>query len=356
MNLRAKSRAFAASSILCTFMLAGCGGGGTASHAVPATGGGGAQGDSTQSSTEQYVAQGGLDVLRVTSLQATASLPVSTLAIARKVESLRKAAASAQSTCTNGETESWSTSGTVISFTIDTYYDSGCTQLWQNTAGTFDTSQDSFNAAVTTDSLAGSVIAYETLNGALTLTAIALQGTEASSVGGTPFLTIGMTCSIAGSISCGAADIRNLTGLSESLGVTEQLTYTTSLVSGGGTTTSASGSEDVYTGSLGGLSIGQGSGTAWTVSGGTQVAALSATLSEAVNASNVITAFNVTESDTAQNTGLTLSLNGSGGFNGTITELSTGTTAATFTVDQNGDGTITYANGTTAPITDYIVT
>jgi hypothetical protein len=343
MTRSVKTRALAAFSILGTFLLAGCGDVGAGSHPLPSNAGS-VSGDAAQSTTERYVAQSGLDIVRVSSLQATASLPTSTLSVARKVESLRRSAASTQATCTNGETESLSVSGTVLSFDINTYYDSGCADLWQAVVGTLNTSQDSFSATVTTDSLAGSVIDYETLNGTLTLTSIAVQGTDADSVGGTPVMSIGLTCSLSGSLACGAADASNVSSLNEAIGVSGKFTYASSS-SNGSTTMTGTGAENVYTGSLGGLSIAQGSQLSWTVSGGTLVASLTENLSETVNGSNTATAFTVTGSDVALDTGLSMSLNNSGGFNGTITQLSTGTTVATFTVDQNGNGTITFAGG-----------
>ena len=39
--------------------------------------------------------------------------------------------------------------------------------------------------------------------------------------------------------------------------------------------------------------------------------------------------------------------------NGAITRTSTGQTLATFTVDTNGNGTITYGNGTTGRIVNW---
>jgi hypothetical protein len=107
---------------------------------------------------------------------------------------------------------------------------------------------------------------------------------------------------------------------------------------------------------LNALILSAGSGTSWTITGGTLQVSVTVTWTETYSVTGEVGALNLKATDTADDAVVTLVENSSGDITGTISQLSTGDPVATFTIDADGNGTITYANGTSGTISDYVIT
>jgi hypothetical protein len=322
----------------------------------------GAQPNATKKTTEQLVAQGGLGFVRDLSLQVTVHR-TSTLSTMKSVLALRKQVTTSALRpqdftigCTDATTEDWSTSGTVTTFTIDTYYDAACTKLLQNTKGTFDTTAGTMAAQATTYAIGGAVTEYDTLIGELTTNAFAVEATASPTQGAAPFLHFGLTCLLSTSFQCGSGDVIDQAAFNQSIGAINQVSLGTTYA-GGVTTSVGTGTETLYNSALHGMTLSQGPATspAWVISGGTSEAFLTITVTQAQNSSGQLTSFNIHETDALDETATNIVENSSGGFDGTITQTGMSTPVATFSVDGNGDGTIHYDNGTTGTITGFII-
>jgi hypothetical protein len=258
--------------------------------------------------------------------------------------------------CSNGVTEDWSTTGTVTTFTIDSFYDAGCTTLWQDTKGTFDTNAGTIAAGATTHAFGGAVTEYDTLIGELTSNAFAVAATAAVAQGASPFLHFGLTCLLSTSLECGTGDVIDQVAFNQSIGAINQVKLATTY-SGGSATSVGTGTETLYNSGLGGMTLSQGPATSpvWVISGGSSLAFLSTTVTQTTNSAGQLTAFSITATDALDEATVTLVEVSGGGFNGTISQTGVSTPVATFSVDANGNGTIHYANGTSGTISGFLI-
>ncbi|MGP6158442.1 MAG: hypothetical protein ACLPYS_13215 [Vulcanimicrobiaceae bacterium] len=290
---------------------------------------------------------------------------------------------SASNTCYNGAEFSETVSGGTIDFTVEFFYDSACTEPYMlrtlvispppsgggtgtasGTAEVFDES----GAAVDYDTLALTFV----VDASGRLTQISEQKTAAPAPSATPYAQFGYACvyGTSSSIDCGSGNAINDSAAGESLGFVE----TTTVVSSPAPTASPSPAGTAapmafsgfaprsfelsingqgFTGALGALTLAPATPPAWTIAGGTQVATLTGTANLGFGFGSFVSSLSLTLIDSAA--GLTTTLTSSGNhLSGTVTN-SSGQTVATISLDRSGSGTISYSNGTTAPVKDWII-
>ena len=261
--------------------------------------------------------------------------------------------------CVNGQTTADVTNadGSTTS-TQTTYYDAACTQPSQAIVVNVPAlapgaTSISGTGTLTTYSVAGSVTGYTTMSLTIAIsgstTVVTLVASQATTVGGAPYANLGITCSaaLAGtSVQCGAANVVTTGGTQ--VGASVALTLT-SVTAAWATTRTATMSASAYS-AASGLAIAQGAVPAWSVTGGSPVATIGGTVSATVTGSQVT---NATITLTGPG-GVTVNGSAAGG-NYAITVQQNGVTQGSVTVNASGNGTITYAGGTTATIANWIV-
>jgi len=242
-----------------------------------------------------------------------------------------------------------------------TFYDSGCTLLFQDihldvvasgTSGTLSGSETQYTRA-------GSVFAYDTITGSLNgvgtpLVQVNVQVADAASSTSPLRAVAGLSCNI-GLIAqaCGSGAVEHLAALSEDFGATLNANVSVLPVPGTASATVAnfSGNGASYKGTLNALTLSEGPFPGWSVSGG--MLADSVTLSGGLTFSGggIVTGGSLIIVDAAADATVNVVAGGSPlTISGVIKQTDNGQTMATFTVDANGNGTITYSNGTTALI------
>lgn len=253
--------------------------------------------------------------------------------------------------CSNNTiTTTTTTSATSATITVDQYYDASCTTLKNELVWNLALSGTTGSGAFTDTAYGttGSQTAY--LAGTLTMTFnSAITGVVALTMDVTTVATsqtaastgqIGIACSLVTPISCGTAAVADLAGAQQ--GTNVSITATQS-----GSTVDMQLSAQAYTASSG-MSLAEATFPNWTITGGTQVASLSGSL----DVSSTSVTANLT--DAQYGTTVTLTAGTGGGLSGTIASGSA--TEATFTVDGNGNGTISYSDGSTATISGWLIT
>lgn len=92
----------------------------------------------------------------------------------------------------------------------------------------------------------------------------------------------------------------------------------------------------------------------WAINGGTLASSTTETQSSTTDAAGNLLSYTDTIADSADDTTTTITENANGSqYTGVIKKTSTGAVLATFTVNQDGNGTITFADGTTEPVQDW---
>ena len=346
-------------------LLTACGGGGGS-----ASGGGVSvtppqQTNISQQSTQRADVQSGLGGIQayesfegggsLTTFVATRALSAAVKREGRAVlTSLRRDGASG---CDDGvvTTEVPNSNDTVVTLTVSVYYDAACndiesTLVWAASATS--STEISGPAMLTNYSTTGAVtetanatIAFY-INGQDQLTGISILESS-TAANGVSLGQAGVACNVASTtaFSCGVAAVANITASSLEDGANVSL-------SGSETGSQASVNMQVsaYQGAPNALSVAVATFPDWTISPSSD---LLNTL--AISGSGSATSVTLTLTDSANDA--TLSMTGSvgGTIAGTLTNNATGATVATFTVNAQGSGTVTYGNGSTASIVDYIV-
>jgi hypothetical protein len=137
------------------------------------------------------------------------------------------------------------------------------------------------------------------------------------------------------------------------LGVTLNLSGSLSAVAGGGETLTLTDSASAYMGASGALTITQGSGVSWLVNGGSAVDSASGSGTATYAQNGLITSFSINVNDPTYSDVLALS----GNANGATGSLTQGSTVlASFTLDNAGNGTISFANGSQEQVQGYFIT
>ena len=285
----------------------------------------------------------------------------------RPAQTLRRTASLGP--CTAGqESNATLTSPTTATFTVEDFYDGTClTPAYMMVWNATQTSTVAFQGPgnITYYDASGTTIGYATftLSGTFTDTTLAQlaqlsfdvtslsQSPSAPSIG-----AVALACGLNGQpngLACGIGAVANVSSLSASYGATVTL-------SGAGTSTGSStnvqvnGSAQAYQGALNGLSVSAGAFPAWVIAGGTQVDQATGSLTAAFNLNGVPVSMNETITDAADQATVSLSA-GASGISGTVTDTQNGVVVATFTISPIGFGTISYSNGSTAQIEDFMI-
>jgi len=331
--------------------LAACGGGG-GGGSVPSSGGSG----------------GGNTVVPLTHAQARATMQssvsaVQTISTSEGTLSFARHALAAHkgrrvkdtSGCIDSQIENDSDNGTTDTETESTYYDTACTEIQEVEVITVpdNATQSSFtaNGTITDYSLAGAVTSYDTLTLSLsensqTSATFTIEESQANTVGGAAYAQTGTSCTdtegtSSDTIACGAASVQTVAGTQSGAALTENGTLTSSALTF--TLTASAYSQ------ASGLSISQGTPPAWSVIGGSPVDTITGSITTSTSANTAT----ITLSDTTTGVSVTGTLVGE---TITLTESQNGKTLATATVNATtGNGTISYADGTTATIVNWTV-
>lgn len=352
-------------SLLLALVLAACGGGGGSSLTTTVSSGSGVQQVSVQRSlasqtlfdtqaTAQIVQFGGggsLGTLSVLRRTVDASLSRNPSAIRTML------------TVCNGGAEITSTfvGATETQIHEQTFYDPSCTLLFQDihldvvAGGTSAT----LSGTETQYTRAGNIFAYDTISGSLngvgtSLLQVNVQVADAASSTSPVRAVAGLSCNIGvASQTCGSGAVEHLASLSEDFGATLSANVSVLPVPGAASVAVAnfSGNGASYKGTLNALTLSEAPFPGWGVSGG--MLADSVTLSGVLTFSGggILTGGSLSIVDAAADATVNVVASGSPlTISGVIRQTDNGQTMATFTVDANGNGTITYSNGTTALI------
>lgn len=272
----------------------------------------------------------------------------------------------AYSTCSNGvESATIAVSSTEEQLYLKVFYDASCTLLHQDIY--FDiiatsSSAGSIAGNATEYTTAGVVFQYNTI--AMSFSGITattgtftMQATNAVSATSPQLEALGISCNIASatSIACGAGDVEHLASIGSDIGATLALSLSTASTVSSATVT-LNENLSAYTGALNALALAPAAFPNWGVSGGSlaDTALLSGQLT--MNSLGSITGAAITVSDTTDDATVAVTASGTPvQITGSIKQTSTGQTVATFIVDQNGNGTVTYGNGAVAQISGWTV-
>jgi hypothetical protein len=264
--------------------------------------------------------------------------------------------------CTNGViTTTNQTSPTTAVITVDSYYDPTCTTLWAQltwnvtaggttAAGPF--SYDDYAKTGAQEGYTSGTLSI-TFNSALTAaTAFSVDMNDIATSPTSPsYGQVELACGQTSSLNCGFAVIADTAGGSE---------QGANMTMGAGITMHPAGSYSVtvnvnaqaYTSGANGMSISPGTFPAWTISGGTLENSVAGTLSVLYSGTSTPNSLSASFTDAQYDTKVTLAAS-NGGLTGTISRESA--SLAAFSVDVSGNGTITYGNGTTGQIRDWLV-
>ncbi len=280
-------------------------------------------------------------------------------------EGLRRASSVTYSACANGaESAVNEISQVEIQAYERTFYDAACTHLYQDVFLDLVATSSSTVTATGTDAYytsSGTIYDYATLALTITVTGantgtITVQGTDAPSPSAAQTAAAGVACSInSNSVGCGVGAVAHEAAASQDLGDTLTFNATVSTTSSA-VALAINGTGSSFAGSLNALSLSAGVFPSWVVTGGTTVDTASFNGSVNFTTSGYVTGMTLTLSDAADDGTVTIAASGTPAvITGTVKQTSTGQTLATFTTDASGNGTITYSNGTTATITNWIV-
>lgn len=367
------ARAFAVLTI--STMLAACGGGG-GGGTTGSSGGGGSTvtppGPSSANMTQQSVQRADVQSSLAGVQAVREASGGSATILARERNALRAAVAQARRAgffgsarviavatsapgCTNGTVTSTAAgpNGSTV-FTVSTYYDSLCTEIESTVVWTATQSGDTVSGPATETLYSTSGTVTETANAQLTLVYSSTQVLTGLSILMTSIVSngkqqgqVGIGCSTVSttSVSCGVAVASDVYTSSLEQGANVSFTATTTST---GATVSMQAS--AYQSALDGLSISAAAFPDWTIS-----PASAQTGSVSITGTESASAVSLSVTDSANGGSVAISGTVSGTMNGTLTRTDTGATVATFTIDQFGNGTLTYGNGTQVQIVNYAV-
>lgn len=353
-------------------VLAGCGGGGGGSSATPSSGTGGGSSSSGSAGVQQTAVQRTLVQQSLTSTQTSGEVAsFGSSSGTGGLSALRRVAAGerfplSSSGCVSGVivTTASGTKSNETLVTINDYYDLACTKLFIGSQ--FDlivTSPGSGTATGTATSytVGGSVFEYDqlslTISGAGTSSGyFSLRDDVAVNATSTPFANLGVGCSVApANDTCSVAGALHLAGLNLDDAAAASVTGTLS-ISNGNTVVALNGSGSAFTGSLNSTNIAPAGTFSWNISGGTQIDADSLNGSLTYAPSGLLAGGSLTLTDAADGGTVAATYSSaSQTISGTVTQTSTGATVATFSVNVNGTGTVTYGNGAIASINNWTV-
>ncbi len=362
-----QSRVFCFVAVLLGVSIAGCGGGGSSvpSPSSPSSGSGGGAPATVPSSASFYTVQAVLSAFSVAGTLARFG-PTGTSQVS--VDGLRRAALGtrrvADVACTAGFTETALPDGEHGTLITDTYYyDTACSKprevdvIDQSTAPASGVTDATENGTLTGYDTSGNVESYRTV--ALTAQTSTASTTFSEQVSVGPYASaqassvLGVGCAATAAMGDCSAALVTLPLSIPTYGANASDTITISPTANSSETLALQMSVNAYVGSA--LSITSSPTFAWAVTGDSQsiVDTTTGAGSFSYDATRQLTAANLSATDALS--GLAISETSTNtGTSGSVTK--SGTTVATFKTDANGDGTLTYSDGTTAPITAYQLT
>lgn len=348
-------RRFAACAFVVSLTACGGGGGGGTvgppapqATATPAT-------DLSQQAVQRNDAQSALTGVQAYDEYA-GNGSISTLTAVRAIHrALAKANPRHAMTCSGGETTTVGPliNGTVTE-TITDYYNVNCTGqpedqiVWtasepNSTTLTGPATFTQWSAAGAVTGTANATITFYITGGGASITGYSFLLTNVVQ-NGTTLGDIGLACSVnpnGTSSACGIAAAANVPALNAMDGASVSLSVGTS---------SVSMQIADYQGGLNALTIAQGTFPNWTISPSSDQTSSVSLTGQATSSGFALTLTDNTNGGTFAITG-----SSNGTVTGTLTKTSSGATVATFTVNSQGNGTLTYGNGTQVQIVDYVV-
>ncbi len=260
------------------------------------------------------------------------------------------------SACMNATTENFTATGPGTGTLIETsYYDAACTQKREVIDAAVNGNTDTVDGTLTLYDSSGNVTTNDDLHAALSVSA----GVDTLTVGVTPATAtatttaLDLTCSLSAAVAtltCGAAAT---TTLADASMLGSSLAFTGSAATNpNGETITFAASANAYSGGPGALSLVSGSADTWNIVGGMLVAADSVAGSVTSAASGQVTAVTLTANDAIYSDTVTLRQSASGI---SVKEVLGTTTLATATLDPNGNGIITYADGSQTSVRNYTI-
>jgi hypothetical protein len=268
-----------------------------------------------------------------------------------------------------------STTGGVITVSVDVYYDGSCTQPYIEAAAQLTAAQATSAISITETATylapGGATLGVLHLSESVILAGVstAIETTTVDGTGtfnaqdGAPAVSLGLECVIPASSGqvapfvCSGAVAQPFPAIGLSLASVAPLTITLTPIAGGG--------EDNYSvafagtqstsekGALGALSITTPTPTTFGIGGqGTAMPDNATSGHAALFALFSPTPTGWTVTDSTDGTVCSLTLGSSSQVTGTV-KTAAGASLANLTLDQSGSGTISYAGGSTAPITSW---
>ena len=259
----------------------------------------------------------------------------------------------------------------VITTTIDVFYDPACTRILAHvvlaqrpTTLTFPHHFISFlDGTATLTSRAGTVVAYDTLTGDVDKGFSPFSiffnvfGTAAANPSGPATGSFALSCYYTGSSkTCGFAGIQNISPTVEvGNAFTFNGTETANVVDTGGAVLNA------YLSAPNAMSIvppRNSTDTDWTIAGGgNPVMSDTGKIMIRAGAYSLATTIDVSLSDVPLDAGVAATMPSGpfGDATGNVMQAGTGATASSYTVDGSGTGTILFSDGTTAPVSGFII-
>ena len=352
---------------------------------LAACGGGGGSGSSTMAVTpigpatptpvtptitvQRTLVQQALSSTQQGSSIATFGSPGSTtLSVARRAMSgERFAKATTTTACTNSTTTSITQGNdpNVLTLVANGYYDSVCTKIQIALILTITATSSSSATAVgnvTNYSLAGAVTQYDKLALALagvgTMTqTVSVRDDVAANQTATPPINLGIGCSVAKTAdTCSLAAALHLTTLNVDQAAAATVSGAVSVLASGLTSVAINGTGTASSGALNSTNIAAVGAYQWNTTGGTLVdtATIAGTLQYTSLGSVAGGSLGLTDSVDNAAASATYS-SASGLLTGTVNAISPAQQIATFSVNAQGSGTVTYSNGTTAAITNWLI-
>ncbi len=283
----------------------------------------------------------------------------------RRRKALRRLSSITYSACSDGiETAENDISQSEVQLYERAFYDSACTELYQDIFLDLVATSSSAATATGTDTYyttGGQVDDYTTVALSITLSGsnsgtISILATDAPSATAPQNAAVGVACSIASTtLGCGSGAVVHEAAASQDLGATMTLNASASSTSSTATI-ALNGSGSAFAGGYQALALSAGQFPNWVVSGGSTIDSASFSGSVTYTTSGALVTIAVTLTDANDDGTVTMTASGSPVvITGTVKQTDTGQTVATFTVNGAGNGTIMYSNGTTATITDWLV-
>jgi hypothetical protein len=317
---------------------------------------------------ERQVAQADLSAVRPILIESQLEQGLSAASFARK-PLFARARRMLSGSCSNGTEYSFSTNGITTKFTLDVFYDAACTMPWQKIAGQEVTSATSggpaekVTATDIVDGTNGLQVEYDAIDGTITETKSADAFAFTAATGPTVSVVkgqLGADCTVmsTGSNLSETCSFGGLAALPAFMGYTGFGTVidetATTVAQSEGYTEYGGGSGTFFEGAAPPVMQLNNNGTTVSIANATVQKTLTETES-IVAGSGAVPTVMLTVTDASDNAIVILNVAGTT-ITGKIENATTLAVVATFTLDLNGNGTITYSNGTMGTVSGFGIT